>query len=64
MKFDKSFLKSKTLWTALGTIVAGFFPVVQEFMTNNPEAFAAIIGSIFGLLRLTTKEKLVVNENK
>jgi len=64
MKFDKSFLKSKTLWTAVLAIVTGFLPDVQHFMSENPEQYAAILGGIFGILRLTTKQALVVKEDK
>lgn len=64
MKFDKSFLKSKTLYVALLTIIGGFFPAVQELVSKNPEIAMTIVGAIFGLLRIQTKEALVVKEDK
>lgn len=64
MKFDKSFLKSKTLWAAVITIVAGFLPDVQAIMKAHPEESMAIIGTIFGSLRLVSDKKLVVKEDK
>lgn len=59
MAFDKSFLKSKTLWLSLITIIGGFFPAVQEFTTKNPEMVVSILGGLFGLLRIQTDTKLV-----
>lgn len=58
MTFDKSFLKSKTLWVNLIAIIGGFFPAVREILEKNPEAGVYILGGINFLLRLMTKEKL------
>lgn len=65
MKFDKSFLKSKTLYASLAVIVAGFFPSVKEHVTEeNITPIFAGIGGLFGLLRLFTKKPLTVSEKK
>lgn len=64
MKFDKSFFKSKTLYVALFTIVAGFFPVVQELVSKYPEVSTTVAGVVFGFLRITATKKLVVKADK
>ena len=65
MKFDKSFFKSKTLWTALIVIVGGFLPDVKEHLTEeNSAIIISGLGAVFGLLRLTTKKELVIKEDK
>jgi xanthine/uracil permease len=62
MKVDKTFLKSKTLWLSLLTIVAGFFPEMQELMKAHPEQVTAVLGLIFGVLRITSSSKIVIKE--
>ena len=57
---QKSPLKSKTLWMALIVAILGFIPPVAEFIKSNPEAFAAIVGGLFTLLRIITKDKIVI----
>lgn len=64
MKFDKSFLKSKTLYVALFTIIGGFFPAVQALVAQYPEAATAIVGVVFGLLRIQTTEAVVLKTPK
>ena len=65
MKFDKSFLKSKTLYASLAVIIAGFFPSVKEHIKpENTEVILGSIGALFGFLRLFTKKAIVVKEDK
>lgn len=65
MNFDKSFLKSKTLWLALATILSGFLPELKEHFTpENAELILGSIGAGFGILRLFTKKPVVLKENK
>jgi len=51
---------SKSLWLALISAVAAFFPSVQHFMILNPEAYAMGIGALFAVLRLVSKDKIVI----
>lgn len=63
MKFDKSFLKSKTLYASLAVIIAGFFPAVKDLIKpENTEAILGSIGALFGVLRIFSTKKLVVTE--
>jgi len=65
MKFDKSFLKSKTLYASLAVIISGFFPSVQEHLKpENAEYILGSIGALFGVLRLFTKKPIAVKEDK
>ena len=57
---DKSALKSKTLWVSLIVALAPLFPAVRELIAANPEAVSALVGFIFGVLRLTTTQSIVL----
>ena len=59
MRFEKSFLKSKTLYVSLFAIVAGFFPAVQDLVSANPEIATTIMAVVFGLLRIKSDTPLV-----
>lgn len=63
MKVDKSYLKSKQLWLSVITIIAGFFPKIQELVAGDPEKVFAVIGALFGIFRVTSdNKKLVLKE--
>ena len=64
MKFDKSYWKSKTLWATVLIALSGFTPDIQKEIKEDPAAAMTIVSAIFGVLRLTTKKKLVVKEEK
>lgn len=59
MKLNKSFIKSKTLWVALITVISGFFPDVQDYITKNPKEYTEILGVLMAALRFITKSELV-----
>ena len=64
MKFDKSYVKSKTLWVALIVALSGFFPEVQELVKDDPEYVTIFIGGVFTFLRVISKGKIVMKEDK
>lgn len=64
MKFDKSYVKSKTLWVALIVALSGFFPEVQELVKDDPEYVGIFIGGVFTFLRVISKGKIVMKEDK
>lgn len=64
MKFDKSYIRSKTLWVALIVALSGFFPEVQELVKENPEYVGMAIGGVFGFLRFITRGKVVMKEER
>ena len=51
---DKTILLSKTFWVGIITALVPLFPVAQTWISENPQAFAAIIGTIFVILRKFT----------
>lgn len=51
---------SKTLWVALLSAIAAFFPPVQTWIAENPSTFGWIVSGLFAVLRLATKNKLVI----
>jgi len=50
----KSYL-SKTLWVAVLTAIAAFFPPVKEWIADNPSTFSWAISGLFFVIRLVTK---------
>lgn len=50
--------RSKTIWIAAITAIAGFFPPFQQWMIENPEMVTMTIGLVFGLLRAISKGKI------
>lgn len=57
---DKSILLSKTFWIGVITALAPLFPPVQTWIIENPQAFAAIIGVIFIILRKVTHKPVTL----
>jgi hypothetical protein len=56
----KPAVKSKTLWLAALAIVAPFLPPVQAAILVQPEVAMAILGGLFGALRVITKGKITL----
>lgn len=52
--------ESKTNWVALISAIAAFVPQVQSFIVMNPESYAMILSGVFMLLRLVSKEKIII----
>jgi hypothetical protein len=56
--------KSKTMIagavTALLPFIPGVGPVVTAWVAANPEAFSAALGVLFSVLRVVSKDKVVV----
>jgi hypothetical protein len=52
--------QSKTNWVALLVAAAAFFPPVSDFISANPEAFSAIVGGIFLVLRQISGDKISI----
>lgn len=57
---SKPIWKSKTFWTGLVAAIAPMFPPLQVWMMANPEAYNAILGGVFVLLRLVSSDKVSV----
>jgi len=64
MNFNKSYLKSKTLYVSLIVALLPLFPEVQDQIKDNPEYIGMIVGTIFGFLRVVTKGKIVLKEEE
>lgn len=53
--------QSKTLWaSAVVGLVPLVFPPAAAFVAANPAAVTAILGVVFGLLRLATKGHVTI----
>lgn len=54
--------QSKTLWAsviiAVVPLIPGVGPVVSGVFATNPELAAAVVGAVFGVLRLITKKEI------
>jgi len=50
--------QSKTNWTALIIALSAFIPSVQNWISENPVAFAEITALIMVVLRMVTKGKI------
>ena len=57
---EKSLLLSKTFYVSLIVALAPLFPAVNHFIVSSPEAFSAILGVVFTVLRLVSKDKVVI----
>lgn len=53
--------QSKTMLLGLVTALAPFIPGVSEWITANNDLFLSITGFIFMVLRLITKDKIVIS---
>ena len=57
---DKKPWTSKTLWVAMIMALIGFFPAAQNWVANNPQAFAQGMALVFMILRAITKGKVAI----
>jgi hypothetical protein len=51
---------SKTVWMALVTALAAFFPGVQAWIAAHPAEFAQGAAVLFTALRFITKDKISI----
>lgn len=58
MILNKSPLRSKTLGVAGLVAAAPQLPGVREFITEYPDTFCFLVGSLFGILRTITGQPL------
>ena len=58
---EKKPWQSKTLWVGIITAAAAFIPAVNQWITEHPETFATGISVAFAVLRLITKDKIVIS---
>ena len=56
----KNFIKSKTIWVQIIAVVSALFPVVNEWLVNNPVSTMAAFGAINILVRFATSGKVTV----
>ena len=59
---SKAFYLSKTFWLALITFVGSFIPAVRDYVFANPSTFATIWSLAVVVLRLISKDKIVLVE--
>ncbi len=52
--------KSMTLWAALLTALVPLFPPAAAVVAANPGLVSAVVGLVFGALRLKTDTKVVL----
>lgn len=64
MEDSKQFWKSKTFWASFLTGVLPLIPPVGAVIAANPEAYSAILGAVFGALRITTSGKPLTVKKK
>ena len=56
----KSIFKSKTAIVNAIVLAGSFIPSVGEFVQQNPTAILTLVGALNIVLRLVTKEKVVL----
>lgn len=56
----KKVWKSKTFWVAIISALAPLVPEIQEWISANPEAYAAFLGLIFAALRSITHGRIEI----
>lgn len=57
---EKSILLSKTFWVGVVAAIAPLFPAVQAIMASSPEMVGMVVGAVFAVLRLISKDKVVL----
>ena len=60
VKVNKSVFLSKTFWFGVVTAVAPLFPAVQAVIASNVEAIGMFWGFLSMVLRMVTKEKVIL----
>lgn len=58
----KGFYKSRTFWFGALTFAGSFVPSIQAYMSENTQQVMMVWSSLALLLRLVTKEKIVLTE--
>ena len=58
----KKFYLSKSFWFAIATVFSTAVPSVESFLKENPTLFTVGWGLVAGVLRMVTKDKLVLTE--
>lgn len=53
---------SKRIWVNVLVALGGFFPVIQNFMSDNPQALMLVFSGINILLTLITKDKVSLQD--
>ena len=61
---NKPWYASKTFWASVVTAVLPVIPGVAPVIALYPEAYSAVLGAVFGALRITTKEPIVIRKPK
>lgn len=56
----KPFYASKTFWASLITAVLPLIPPVGAWAAANPQIYSAALAVIFGALRISTKQPIVL----
>lgn len=56
----KSLLQSKTFWVQVIAFLAALFPVVQAWISKNPETTIAVLGAVNVLVRFATSGRIVL----
>lgn len=52
--------QSKTVWLSLATALLPFVPGASAWVAANPEVLTSALSALFLLLRLITKDKIVI----
>jgi len=60
MEQSKWVLTSKSVWFALITAAAAFYSPAADFVASNVEAVGLLWGTVSFVLRLVTKDKVVL----
>jgi len=59
-KEAKAFWKSKRFWTTVVTAVAPLIPPIGAWAAVNPEAYSAILATLFGYVGVATKGPVTI----
>lgn len=60
-KDEKPFWSSKTQWASLLVMLAPIvYPPAAVWIAGNPEIFSAGLGAVFSILRLVSKDKILI----
>lgn len=58
---DKKPWQSKTLWISVVVALLPLVPSVSQLVATNPELVSMCLGALFGVLRLVSKDKIVIS---
>lgn len=59
---NKPWYQSKTFWASIVTAVLPVIPGVAPVIALYPEAYSALLGAVFGALRITTTAPLTLRK--